>query len=60
MGIKASINKGLSDELNIVFPKTIPIQRPLVVYQLIKDPNWFAGFTTGEGFFLVGIFKSNT
>jgi hypothetical protein len=36
--IKASINKGLSDKLKEAFPNTIPVARPLVVDQKIKDP----------------------
>jgi hypothetical protein len=38
INLKASVNKGLTDELKIAFPKTIPIQRPLVVNQIIRDP----------------------
>jgi len=30
---------GLSDELKVVFPNVIPVKRPLVVDQVIKDPN---------------------
>lgn len=57
VNLKASINKGLSDELKITFPKTIPMERPLVVDQVIKDPNWVAGFVSGEGCFLVNLYK---
>jgi hypothetical protein len=45
IGIKVSINSGLSEKLKKAFPNIIPVPRPLVVYQKIKDPNWFAGFT---------------
>ena len=38
VNLKASLNKGLSDELKTIFPKTIPAKRPLVVDQKIKDP----------------------
>jgi len=34
--------------------------RPVVVNQVIKDPQWLAGFTSGEGSFLVRILKSST
>ena len=37
-----------------------PANRPLVEDQKIKDPNWLAGFTDGEGYFLVDIFKSSS
>jgi len=39
VAIKASINKGLSDELKAAFPDTIPVTRPSIVDQGIKDPN---------------------
>jgi len=39
VNIKATINKGLSDELKKAFPKTIPAQISLVVNQVINDPN---------------------
>ena len=51
---------GLSDELKSNFPYIIPIKRPLVLNQKIKDPSWLAGFTSGEGSFFVGIIKSST
>jgi hypothetical protein len=60
VNLKASLNKGLSDELKVAFPKTIPMQRPLVVDQVIKDPRWLAGFTTAEGCFYINIYKSKT
>jgi hypothetical protein len=39
--IKASMNRGLSDELKAAFPKIIPVPRPSVVGSAleIKDPN---------------------
>lgn len=60
MGIKASINKGLSKELVTHFPNTIPVERPVVVLPKIIDPNWFAGFTSGDGCFSVEVLKSST
>ena len=39
VGIKASMNKGLSEELKAAFPDTISVPRPLVKDQEIKDPN---------------------
>lgn len=57
---RASINNGLSDKLKAAFPDTKPVPRPLVVGQEIKDPHWLAGFTSGEGCFLVNIRKSTS
>lgn len=57
VAIRASLNKGLSDELKTVFPNILPVPRPEVN---LKDPNWLAGFTSGEGCFLISIFKSKT
>ena len=50
MAIKASINRGLSNDLKMAFPYIIPMSRPLVLDQIIKDPYWLAGFTL---FFLI-------
>lgn len=38
VNIRASINLGLSDELKQAFPNTVPVKRPLVVDQVIRDP----------------------
>jgi hypothetical protein len=57
VAIKASINKGLSPQLKAAFPNITPVQRLEVVDQVIKDPNWLAGFTDAEGCFFVGISK---
>lgn len=35
IGIKASINRGLSNELNKTFPDIIPVERPEVKNQII-------------------------
>lgn len=48
---KSSLNLGLSDDLKKVFPNIISVPRPLVENQKILDPNWLAGFTSGEGCF---------
>jgi len=39
VNLRASMNNGLSDELKAAFPDTIPVQRPLVKDQIIKDPH---------------------
>ena len=53
VAIKASMNYGLSDDLKAAFPNISPVHRPLVLDKKIKDPNWLAGFATGEGCFLL-------
>ena len=49
IAIKASMNKGLTDELKAAFPGTTPINKPNIETNLIHDPQWFVGFTYGEG-----------
>ena len=58
VAIKGSLNLGLATELQLAFPHVIPVKRPLVtlpalVAKKIFDPNWLAGFVTGEGCFYV-------
>ena len=62
VAIKASMNRGLSREVKSAFPDVIPVTRPLVLNKKpkIKDPNWLAGFVSGEGSFMVNIKKSST
>jgi hypothetical protein len=55
MSIKANMNKGLSDELKLL---NIEVARPLVPDCIIPDPQWIAGFTTGEGCFMIKLSKS--
>ena len=45
------MNLGLSDDINSNFNsvKIIPVSRPLIMNDNIPDPNWVAGFVTGEG-----------
>jgi len=58
VAIRASLNLGLSEKLKKAFPTIVPVPRPLVVDQVIKDPYWVAGFVSGDGCFLIGIYKS--
>ena len=60
VGIKASINRGLSKELKAAFPDVIPAERPLVLDPKITNPHWLAGFTSAEGCFMVKIKASKT
>jgi hypothetical protein len=49
ISIKAAMNKGLSDELKSNFINLNIVERPLIVTKNIFDPNWIAGFVSGEG-----------
>ena len=58
LAIKASLNRGLSEELELAFPGIVPVLRPLVQNQTIRDPFWVAGFASGEGCFYIKIKSS--
>jgi hypothetical protein len=62
VNIKATLDFGLSKELQLMFPETIPVARPLSEPCVVPDTQWISGFTAGEGNFSVsldkGIFKS--
>jgi len=58
VSIKASMDKGLFYELQRAFPNKIEVPRPLVPDCIIPDPQWIAGFTSGEGCFMIKISKS--
>lgn len=55
VAIKGSLNLGIAPDLESAFPVVTKTDRPLVTgaAQKIPDPNWLAGFATGEGCFLV-------
>lgn len=59
LGIKASINNGLSETLVESFPGIAPVDRPRVEVNQIYDYNWLIGFTEGDGSFLVQVRNSN-
>ena len=59
MGIKASINKGLSDSLKLAFPNVTATEKFMGIDNKIPDPQWVAGFSTGEGCFFIKITKSS-
>lgn len=51
--IKASMNKGLlSDSLKVSFTDIVPVSRSIVESK-IPHPQWVAGFTSGEGCFMI-------
>jgi sRNA-binding regulator protein Hfq len=51
VSIRASMNWGLPKTIEAAFTNIIKFPRPIVLDCKIKDPNWLAGFTSGEGFF---------
>lgn len=59
VGLKASMNLGLSDQLKTAFPNVIPENRPLVQNQTITDPNWLAGFAKFFYYFSYFPFQEN-
>ena len=38
LSIKASINRGLPEKLQVTYPNVVPVDRPRVLDQAIKDP----------------------
>ena len=63
IGIKTSMNWGLSYKLKAAFPDVVPVARPWLIsrhLQEIRDPQWLAGFTTAEGCFSIKISKAQT
>jgi cytochrome c oxidase subunit 3 len=57
VNIRASMNKGLSDELKKSFPDYIPVDRPAFIVESVYHPNWLVGFVDGEGCFYVKVTK---
>ena len=55
VAIRASINWGLPLELKTAFMDITPVERPIVLNKKIPDPNWLAGFISGEGCLSVGV-----
>lgn len=65
VSLKASLNNGLSKELQAEFPDITPELRPEVLQipeniEGFIEPNWLSGFTAAEGCFLVWFRKSAT
>lgn len=46
VNIRATLNFGLSKELQLMFPETVPVPRPLRETCIIPHPQWIAGFTS--------------
>ena len=58
MSIKAVMdNKGMSDNVNLIFPNIDPIVRPAIKHRKIKSLHWLAGFTDAVGCFFIGLKK---
>lgn len=60
VSIRASINLGLTSDLKAAYPNITPYPKLEFLPCVIKDPNWLAGFTSGEGCFFIDIKKSKT
>lgn len=60
VNIKASMNLCLSDFLKSEFNDFTPVERQVINTENIPDPNWIAGFVSGEGNFDVRITKQPT
>jgi hypothetical protein len=60
VGIKFSINKGLTSTLLEAFPDMCAVDRPKREVTSSIDPDWLAGFIDGEGCFNVHITNSTT
>lgn len=61
VGLKASLNSGLSDSLIEAFPGITPFTpecSELVCERKVVDPNWVVGFTSGEGSFYIKSYES--
>ncbi len=60
VGIKASLNLGLPLNLKEAFPDVVKVTRPEYTFKGIPDPNWVAGFVSGEGNYYVKTSSSIT
>ena len=60
VNIKASMNLGLSNMLKSEFYGYTPVERPVINYNVMLDPNWISGFVSAEGNFDVRIPSSNS
>jgi hypothetical protein len=58
LSIRASMNLGLSDELQLAFPDIKPISRPSLLIKNNINPNWIAGLASGDGCFYISIRNS--
>ena len=54
LNLRYNLNRGISEELKILFPNLIPVERPFVPEREIS-PDWLVGFVDGEGSFNVNM-----
>ena len=59
IGLKSSLNWGLSFSLKEAFPNVTFVDRPEYKFNGIPDPYWVAGFTSGDGSFHLNLKKSD-
>lgn len=57
--LKASLNRGLSNKIQELFPDLSIIKRPISKSIYTIDPNWFAGLFSAEGCFYIKLEKSS-
>lgn len=60
LGIKISLNLGLSNKLQSLFPNVIPVAKPNYIFKGIPYPNWLSGFVSGDGSFYVATYFSKS
>lgn len=60
LNIRASLNLGISETLNIYFPNITKVERSIVNIPTTIDYDWLAGFFSGDGCFYIEINKSKT
>lgn len=60
ISLKASMNRGLNKNLKERFPLIKAVNRPEFKLDLPLDPNWVAGFVSGDGGFFVNITKKES
>jgi hypothetical protein len=58
--IKASLGKGISNNLTNFFPEVAPIETPVINPVEQENNNWLAGFSSAEGSFTCKISKNIT
>jgi len=58
INIRASLNRGLTPLLLEAFPNTVALARPSLLPETKLDPQWVAGFTSGDGCFKISIRES--
>lgn len=54
------MNWGLSELKKADFITFSPVERPKIKTNNISDPNWLAGYTSGDGHFGVSIIENKT